>query len=170
MPIEGVFKKLTAITAIIKIGLEAMVNDTRRSASIFVNNFSFLMLAVNATPVGNPLAIPIAQIKLPTPGTLKRGRIIGWKRTPIKRTTPNCISSSPVTKNGNKDGKTEFVQTNSPCVLALTVSVGIIRRQNANNTELLANMIELIFAFKKTDRKSTRLNSSHVAISYAVFC
>src|SRR5690625_4052094 len=25
-------------------------------------------------------------------------------------------------------------------------------------------------AFTKTDRKSTRLNSSHVAISYAVFC
>src|SRR6201998_4907206 len=26
------------------------------------------------------------------------------------------------------------------------------------------------FFFKKTDRKSTRLNSSHMSISYAVFC
>src|SRR5690606_40122635 len=28
----------------------------------------------------------------------------------------------------------------------------------------------LIFCFPKLDRKSTRLNSSHVKISYAVFC
>src|SRR5690625_6592774 len=27
-----------------------------------------------------------------------------------------------------------------------------------------------IYAWRKGDRKSTRLNSSHVAISYAVFC
>src|SRR5690625_6094005 len=27
-----------------------------------------------------------------------------------------------------------------------------------------------VMAFRKGDRKSTRLNSSHVAISYAVFC
>src|SRR5699024_11377401 len=29
---------------------------------------------------------------------------------------------------------------------------------------------ELFFEFVKEDRKSTRLNSSHVSISYAVFC
>src|SRR5690625_6385168 len=29
---------------------------------------------------------------------------------------------------------------------------------------------EVIFSFLGLDRKSTRLNSSHVAISYAVFC
>src|SRR5690625_6073619 len=28
----------------------------------------------------------------------------------------------------------------------------------------------LVLGFRATDRKSTRLNSSHVAISYAVFC
>src|SRR5690606_40725842 len=28
----------------------------------------------------------------------------------------------------------------------------------------------LLFSHKKSDRKSTRLNSSHVKISYAVFC
>src|SRR5690625_6393534 len=31
-------------------------------------------------------------------------------------------------------------------------------------------VITFLFLFKKQDRKSTRLNSSHVAISYAVFC
>src|SRR5690554_6984230 len=29
---------------------------------------------------------------------------------------------------------------------------------------------QVLFEDKKTDRKSTRLNSSHVRISYAVFC
>src|SRR5690625_180398 len=33
------------------------------------------------------------------------------------------------------------------------------------------SMIGIVFLYKSiTDRKSTRLNSSHVAISYAVFC
>src|SRR5690242_21626407 len=31
-------------------------------------------------------------------------------------------------------------------------------------------MIGSSFSFKKQDRKSTRLNSSHMSISYAVFC
>src|SRR5439155_17687265 len=31
-------------------------------------------------------------------------------------------------------------------------------------------VIAIVFAFTQIDRKSTRLNSSHVAISYAVFC
>src|SRR5690625_7061965 len=30
--------------------------------------------------------------------------------------------------------------------------------------------LNLYFEYARTDRKSTRLNSSHVAISYAVFC
>src|SRR5690554_7444148 len=38
--------------------------------------------------------------------------------------------------------------------------------------EMKERLIELIgpFAYDVTDRKSTRLNSSHVRISYAVFC
>src|SRR5438874_6368048 len=32
------------------------------------------------------------------------------------------------------------------------------------------NLARLLFALKLADRKSTRLNSSHVEISYAVFC
>src|SRR5690625_6449020 len=36
---------------------------------------------------------------------------------------------------------------------------------------LLANANHVLHAYQNlTDRKSTRLNSSHVAISYAVFC
>src|SRR5438067_10301019 len=33
-----------------------------------------------------------------------------------------------------------------------------------------AGVAELLGAFSAEDRKSTRLNSSHVSISYAVFC
>src|SRR5699024_12446687 len=34
----------------------------------------------------------------------------------------------------------------------------------------LGNLISTVGAFFMADRKSTRLNSSHVSISYAVFC
>src|SRR5690625_5494397 len=33
-----------------------------------------------------------------------------------------------------------------------------------------ASLVLVIFGYQFVDRKSTRLNSSHVAISYAVFC
>src|SRR5439155_24152872 len=43
--------------------------------------------------------------------------------------------------------------------------VGPIRDRNLNSGHS-----ELLRRLKRRDRKSTRLNSSHVAISYAVFC
>src|ERR1035437_2660482 len=39
-----------------------------------------------------------------------------------------------------------------------------------NYLELLARAIESLTTFLASDRKSTRLNSSHANISYAVFC
>src|SRR5437870_11459814 len=46
------------------------------------------------------------------------------------------------------------------------------RASQALEFSLLQNTQELWLKFQRdiTDRKSTRLNSSHVAISYAVFC
>src|SRR5439155_16794940 len=38
------------------------------------------------------------------------------------------------------------------------------------STQRFCKIIRLHFPFLGLDRKSTRLNSSHVAISYAVFC
>src|SRR5437868_8051876 len=35
---------------------------------------------------------------------------------------------------------------------------------------LLFGILLVVLAFRMRDRKSTRLNSSHVSISYAVFC
>src|SRR5690625_6690990 len=37
-------------------------------------------------------------------------------------------------------------------------------------TPYILTGLAVAFAFRSGDRKSTRLNSSHVAISYAVFC
>src|SRR5690625_6128757 len=39
-----------------------------------------------------------------------------------------------------------------------------------NDPALLEKIARENYGMKKPDRKSTRLNSSHVAISYAVFC
>src|SRR5689334_24321260 len=36
--------------------------------------------------------------------------------------------------------------------------------------EALGDAVEAVKAIEKSDRKSTRLNSSHSSISYAVFC
>src|SRR5690625_6533101 len=40
----------------------------------------------------------------------------------------------------------------------------------ARNVDKLLNRFEALDVTPQTDRKSTRLNSSHVASSYAVFC
>src|SRR5439155_2129001 len=41
---------------------------------------------------------------------------------------------------------------------------------NGHVGDRLANLFQVAGGLGKEDRKSTRLNSSHVAISYAVFC
>src|SRR5690554_7225423 len=48
-----------------------------------------------------------------------------------------------------------------PYVAVMTISVIMYKRLGLSNTEI---------ALYTRDRKSTRLNSSHVRISYAVFC
>src|SRR3989442_11305101 len=59
---------------------------------------------------------------------------------------------------------------------ALPISPGALARQFALASRLVAALrgdsaaLEQVRALRKEDRKSTRLNSSHVRISYAVFC
>src|SRR5690606_41907747 len=55
-------------------------------------------------------------------------------------------------------------------VLARALGIGraTLYRHVGNRDELIATV--LAEATERTDRKSTRLNSSHVKISYAVFC
>src|SRR5215208_3178628 len=51
-------------------------------------------------------------------------------------------------------------------IFGVVCALAIVRRGSARGNSLLNAVIGLPLA----DRKSTRLNSSHVAISYAVFC
>src|SRR5207249_11257487 len=53
---------------------------------------------------------------------------------------------------------------------ALLVSAFALLPLAANAQELPARTIRIIVPSPPGDRKSTRLNSSHVSISYAVFC
>src|SRR3712207_7520042 len=53
-------------------------------------------------------------------------------------------------------------------VLALTPITVVTNRTNNTDTMLVFTLVAAAYAF--TDRKSTRLNSSHANISYAVFC
>src|SRR2546430_5824885 len=45
-----------------------------------------------------------------------------------------------------------------------------IQQIGAQMEQILSNMPEVRSVFSERDRKSTRLNSSHSQISYAVFC
>src|SRR5690625_1545628 len=49
-------------------------------------------------------------------------------------------------------------------------SIGESGERSLNFSEILANHIPNVKIIMWEDRKSTRLNSSHVAISYAFFC
>src|SRR3989442_12465619 len=57
--------------------------------------------------------------------------------------------------------------------LPVTKEDNVLQRQEASQADMVAEGCKLgrvRRAIPSTDRKSTRLNSSHVRISYAVFC
>lgn len=115
-------KKEAETAPIINIGLEALEKETSLSASVLVNCFSSRILAVNFAPVGKPDTMPIAQTNPPTPGTLKRGRIMGSNKTPIKRTTPKPIKISDKIRKGRSEGKTIVHHVFSPFLEASTAT------------------------------------------------
>src|SRR5690625_1722651 len=63
----------------------------------------------------------------------------------------------------------EFLKNNSKEVGDSSDEIKQVASISANNDETIGSLIAEAFE-KVGDRKSTRLNSSHVAISYAVFC
>ena len=106
----------------IKSGLEELVNETRRSASVFVTCPSCRSLAEIFAPAGFPEAIPIAHAKPPTPGTRNNGRISGSNKIPINLTTPNPINISETIKKGKRDGNTISSHVSNPRMEAETDS------------------------------------------------
>src|SRR5256885_5395036 len=53
---------------------------------------------------------------------------------------------------------------------SLALNAGLLRRVGGTEPSVDASHISLWRRFSASDRKSTRLNSSHLVISYAVFC
>src|SRR5690625_1775080 len=83
----------------------------------------------------------------------------GWREsswaTPVTTKLPGCAYASSGTSS----------HTTSACWAPPPV---ISRRADSGSTGAVPTSVLTLIA--STDRKSTRLNSSHVAISYAVFC
>src|SRR5690625_6968249 len=69
--------------------------------------------------------------------------------------------------NGQKKGVEKVSQPNIPDI---DPNISLTREDAINLLLTSIAMEELGLAHIIKDRKSTRLNSSHVAISYAVFC
>src|SRR5699024_11806783 len=96
----------------------------------------------------------------PTPGKCKRGSI------PTER---KC-SESPIPDNCNNCGEL-IAPPDKITSLALTVC-SLPFFLNVTPVTLFPSKFNLVTKARvcTSDRKSTRLNSSHVSISYAVFC
>src|ERR1035437_10924841 len=56
------------------------------------------------------------------------------------------------------------------CRVRISAPVSVIRRVCSNWAERLRSLVTTVQSSSHIDRKSTRLNSSHANISYAVFC
>src|SRR5690625_6225755 len=74
-------------------------------------------------------------------------------------TTRDAISGAPIWNDdqGFLDGSVSYAVNDN-------ITVGL------QFTNLLNTQTKTLMTLDNEDRKSTRLNSSHVAISYAVFC
>src|SRR5437870_3724929 len=105
----------------------------------------------------------------------KQGRDFGaWLGlVPKQESTGDRTILGKISKRGNKYLRTLFVQA-AHVVLARRPSAamrGLWPWIEQASRRLHRNMLAIALANKLArDRKSTRLNSSHVAISYAVFC
>src|SRR2546426_9202791 len=64
----------------------------------------------------------------------------------------------------------EAGETTDPPDPFLKARVGQYRSATGSVGSLLGGWIASVVGRRRTDRKSTRLNSSHLVISYAVFC
>src|SRR5256885_3799689 len=63
-----------------------------------------------------------------------------------------------------------FTYDNALAAIALIACGDVQRARRIGNALLIAGEHDRSFGDGRLDRKSTRLNSSHLVISYAVFC
>src|SRR5690625_2211791 len=81
----------------------------------------------------------------------------------------NIASSATAVLLGHMAEATETIRIGSGGVMLPNHSPLIIAEQFGTLAEMYPDRVDLGLG-RAPDRKSTRLNSSHVAISYAVFC
>src|SRR5690606_20330167 len=112
---------------------------------------------IRANPVGSP---PTASARLIASGTITMVAPT-WLIT-IENAVVSSASTSSITQIGRPSGRRSMLW---PAIHAAAPLLSIAQprgiRQAIRNT---------VFQLIAEDRKSTRLNSSHVKISYAVFC
>src|SRR5699024_10255253 len=100
----------------------------------------------------------------PTAGIRQRSLERGIKLPPVVPAGPNNPLGRYALRLAHGNGEYLIHGTSAPDSVGLRVSSGCIR-MNAPDIKALFSSVRT-----GTDRKSTRLNSSHVSISYAVFC
>src|SRR5690606_40472172 len=93
------------------------------------------------------------------------------RSSPTRRSSDLHVTPLSVETSHCRSGATGAFETNSATKVTFspvraTASSGCVRNVNSFRNCDGANATLLM----RTDRKSTRLNSSHVKISYAVFC
>src|SRR5690625_6867145 len=85
-----------------------------------------------------------------------------------------CSGDQPLrtyfTENSELSVTDVLTQLNADYQTWIEKDIHTIKWDQLSSTELIDHILEHHHSYLKGDRKSTRLNSSHVAISYAVFC
>src|SRR5690625_6777901 len=83
------------------------------------------------------------------------------------------IAASKVRRAGQNERRTFLAPKNQHLAVALLAASVAPAHGNVGGVQLPGDLAvghAILLAPEGVDRKSTRLNSSHVAISYAVFC
>src|SRR5690606_42078596 len=78
--------------------------------------------------------------------------------------------SSDLGREAGGDGVSTTDQQPDALLRVAVVGAGVMGRYHATNYATLPRVRIVATRSSASDRKSTRLNSSHVKISYAVFC
>src|SRR5690554_7590392 len=94
-------------------------------------------------------------------------RLVGG--IPLQKRLNASVSASSFPHFFKENGGLATTTSNFLRLVGLSVCRGL-RMVSPQRMLALSNPRKNIFITTKTDRKSTRLNSSHVRISYAVFC
>src|SRR5207249_752092 len=138
------------------------------------------LLAVAALMLG---ALSFASLLLLAPSAFAQktsGTITGTVTDPSGAAVPGATVGLVSERTGaarqtvsNEQGSFSFPEV-EPGIYTLTVNKGGFKKLTERNVELHVGDVTAVNLRMEmgaaSDRKSTRLNSSHVSISYAVFC